>query len=184
MKYNNIETKVLDVSSTFLLLIAVLLMIFSVISSSQDILPGLLGNTITFSIYLLFLGVFVWTYPEFELPKKPVLAFVIIYLVFVIGLIRDLIGLINHPSSYLFPASDAQLLIHTAEVSGLIIASITLVFIFPKVIRRDWFIVVLVAISTTSILLGIPAYLIGDYKLFGVSIDTYTALEPLRQYGI
>ena len=181
---NNIETEILDKKPIFLLFITILLMISTVISSSQDILPGTLGNTISFSIYLLFLGVYIWMYSEFELPKKPVMAFAGIYFVFLVGFIRDSMGLINHPSSYLFSASDAQLFIHTAEVASFIIGSITLVFIFPKVIRRDWFVIVLVAISTTSIFLGIPAYLIGDYTFFGVNINTYTTLEPLRQYGI
>lgn len=156
----------------------------SVLSSSGDIPLGLAGNFIAFSSYILFIGIFISLFPVFELPKKPLLAFVIIHMLFIIGLVRDLSGLINHPSSYTFPTSNIQILLYTAEVIGYIVASITLVFLIPKVISRDRFFLTVVSISSFSILIGIPAYVIGDFSIFGVDITTYTALDPLRQYGI
>jgi hypothetical protein len=167
-----------------LLVSAILLIVLSYLSSSSDIPSGLAGNVIAFSSYLLFVGVFVSLYPTFELPKIPLLAFGRLYILFVVGFVRDVSGLIDHPPLYVYPVSDAQLLLQTAEVIGYIVASITLVFLIPRVIRRDWFFVIIVSLSTFSILIGLPAYIIGDYSVLGVQITTYTALEPFRHYGI
>jgi hypothetical protein len=170
--------------NTLLLVSAVLLIFLSYISSSRDISLGLAGNVIAFSSYLFFVGVFISLYPVFEVPRKPVLAFGLLHILFVVGFVRDVTGSIHHSPLYIYPVSDTQLLLQTAEVIGYIIASITLVFLIPKVIRRDWFFVAIVSLSTLSVVVGLPAYVIGDYNIFGINITTYTALKPLRQYDI
>lgn len=180
----NLSGVVSDKKATLLLVSAILLIFLSYLSSSGDILPKLAGNVIAFSSYLLFVGVFISLYPSFELPRKPLLAFGLVYILFVVGFVRDVTGLIDHPSLYIYPVSDAQLLLQTAEVIGYIVASIVLVFLVPKIIRRDWFFISIVSVSTFCILVGLPAYIVGDYSILGVQITTYTALEPFRQYGI
>lgn len=180
----NSDIQLADRRSTILFLSVILLIILTVLTSSNDMWPGVFGDFIAFSSYLLFLGMFIRVNQIFELPKIPLLAFGGIYTTFIVGFARDVGGYIDHPSTYIYPITDTQLLLHTGEILGYIVASFTLVFLIPKAIQRDWFFISVVSISTLSFLIGLPAYVIGDYALLGVSVNTYTSLEPFRQYGI
>jgi hypothetical protein len=181
---NIISREVSERNTSLLLLSAILVILLSVFTSSSNIPSGLVGNVIAFSSYLFFVAVFISLYRTFKLPRKPLLAFGLLHVLFVVGFARDITGLITHPPLYVYPVSDTQLILQTAEVVGYVVASITLVFLIPRVVQRDWFFVIVVAVSTFSILVGLPAYIIGDYSVFGVQVTTYTALEPFRQYGI
>jgi len=186
-KRHSVDMEIDQISTNeyrLLILAALFLIIASIISSSHDISPGLAGNIIVFLCYIFFLGVFFYIFRRFGLLKKPAIAFGILYMLFGIGFIRDATGMINFPSSYNYPAASVSTLVLTGDLVGYIIGSFTLLFILPQILNRDWFLRILVAISTLSIIIGLPAYVIEDYAIAGVNIDTYTALEPLRQYDI
>lgn len=170
--------------SILLPLLVVSLIVMTLISSSSDISLGLLGNVIAFGIYLLVLASIFAIHEILYLPKEPTMAFGVIYLLFIIGFIRDVSGFINHPESYTYPISDIQLALGTANIIGYILGSFVLVFLIPKYFKQEWFFATIVLASSVSILVGLPAYITGNYSLLGVHVNTYTALEPLRQFGI
>lgn len=178
------ETDQINTTEFRLLLLIAILLIGATIVSSSGIYPGLSGNIIAFFSYIAFLFFYSCFIKGINLPRTPVVAFGILYFVFIIGFIRDSIGLFDFPSSYVYPTSTMSALTHTSDLVGYIIGSFTLLFVLPQIIERDLFFRVLVTISTLSIFLGLPAYIIGDYVIAGVYIGTYTSLEPFRQYDI
>lgn len=186
MTRTNIESRRANRGPEFPILqvaaVAVLLTTFA--SSSSDIISGLRGNILAFGSYLAFLGAFSYYRRAFSLPVFPATIIGFIYVIFVLNAVRHFLNLIPLPAQFDNSLPLVETILYLSNLFGYILGSLVVLFLIPKTFRRKSVFTILTAVSTFSIFIGLPAYIIGDYTILSMNVNTYTHLEPFRQYGI
>lgn len=154
------------------------------IASSSEILPTRTGDVIAVLCYSILLITVIHGYDDLTLPRLPFFVFVLLYAIFIVNSLRIFTGQLVISSSYV-PLGDLGFqVMYLSTLGANILGSFVTIFIVPTIVSRDWLFNFLALVSTCTVLVGLPAYVIGDFQVGWIIIKTYTSLDPLREFGV
>jgi len=164
--------------------IVVGMVILSTVASSSAIFSSPIGDAVAVLCYLLLAGYFVYRDGTVSLPRYPLLILLLIYTIFVVNAIRIFTGLLEIPGTYSSASSPEFYFLYLASMGAFIISSFVTVFVIPAVIDRERIFILFSLLSATTVLIGIPAYVVGDFQISWIRVHTYTHLQPFREFGV
>lgn len=155
-----------------------------ILASSSEIASGGGGDVLVYLSLIVFAVVFAYCTDRIEIPRLLILLVLPIYSLFILNGFRLFSGLFELPFFYLVNVGLDDYLLYFGTISAYILASFIFLFVVPSVLDFEEFSITLSFVALASMVLGLFAYLVGSYTIGWVEVTVYTALQPLREFGI